>query len=89
MSHTTGMHNSHIVPLAGRDDAPGTIVERRRIWVDELLAEAPIHPHGTFNYSNGGYVVAGAMLETIKNSETALLSRVTLCASKSTIKSPT
>lgn len=65
LSHTSGMHNSEIVPNAARDSAPGTIVERRRIWVNELLSEAPAHQRGTFSYSNGGYVVAGAMLETL------------------------
>ena len=65
LSHTSGMHNSEVVPLNARDDAPGSIVERRRIWVDHILTQAPVTSRGSFNYSNQGYVVAGAMMETI------------------------
>lgn len=37
--------------------------ERRRM-LDLILKHEPEHPHGEFHYSNLGYVVAAAMLET-------------------------
>ena len=37
--------------------------ELREIWALELLAKNPSTPIGQFAYSNGGYIVAGVMLE--------------------------
>ena len=47
------------------DDAPGTVIEKRRLWAKELLEQSPANPIGEFRYSNAGYIVVGAMLETI------------------------
>jgi len=48
-----------------RDEAPGTVIEKRRLWAKELLELRPMNPVGTFEYANGGYIIVGAMLETI------------------------
>ncbi len=48
-----------------RDAAPGSLVEKRRIWARELLELAPANAVGDYLYSNAGYIVAGAMLETV------------------------
>jgi CubicO group peptidase (beta-lactamase class C family) len=41
------------------------LVEQRRLIVESVLALAPIHAPGKqFEYSNAGYIVAGALLET-------------------------
>jgi len=48
-----------------RDEAPGTVIEKRRLWAKELLELTPRNPVGTFEYANGGYIIVGAMLETI------------------------
>jgi CubicO group peptidase (beta-lactamase class C family) len=47
------------------DSAPGTLVEKRLIWAEELLNLAPVNGVGDFLYTNAGYLVAGAMLETV------------------------
>ena len=47
------------------DDAPGTVIEKRRLWAKELLELNPANAVGAFNYANGGYIVVGAMLETL------------------------
>ncbi|MYB37304.1 MAG: beta-lactamase family protein [Gammaproteobacteria bacterium] len=41
------------------------IVERRYAILLDDLAEAPAHQRGTYNYSNLGYMVAGAMAERV------------------------
>ena len=46
------------------DSAPGTLVEKRLIWAEELLNLAPVNAVGDFLYTNAGYLVVGAMLET-------------------------
>jgi len=48
-----------------RDEAPGTVIEKRRLWAKELLELTPKNPVGTYEYSNGGYIIVGAMLESI------------------------
>jgi CubicO group peptidase (beta-lactamase class C family) len=48
-----------------RDEAPGTVIEKRRLWAKELLELTPMNPVGTYEYANGGYIIVGAMLETI------------------------
>ena len=65
LSHTSGMTNAGSVPQAFLDNATGTLIEKRRQWAAQLLADAPALPAGLLNYSNWGYVVAGAMLETV------------------------
>jgi CubicO group peptidase (beta-lactamase class C family) len=67
-SHTSGMSNEiFALPSIGRvwDAAPGTVLEKRQLWARELLGLAPGVPRGSFNYSNGGYIVIGAMLEAV------------------------
>jgi len=48
-----------------RDEALGTVIEKRRLWAKELLELRPLNPVGTYEYANGGYIIVGAMLETI------------------------
>jgi CubicO group peptidase (beta-lactamase class C family) len=41
------------------------LIEQRRLIVESVLADKPIHAPGQqFEYSNAGYIVAGALLET-------------------------
>jgi CubicO group peptidase (beta-lactamase class C family) len=63
LSHTSGMKRDDDCSCAS-DSASGTIVQKRRNWADHLLRETPRFTAGEHNYSNVGYVVAGAMLET-------------------------
>ena len=41
------------------------IADQRRRFAEELLAMSPAGPRGSFEYSNAGYVVAGAMMERV------------------------
>ena len=65
LSHTSGMRRANDVPSGFGDGAPGTVMDKRRSWASELLSQAPETPIDMFSYSNGGYVVAGAMLEMV------------------------
>lgn len=47
------------------DSAPGTLVDKRRLWAAELLKTPPRETSGGFLYTNAGYVVVGAMMETL------------------------
>ena len=51
-----------------RDDAPGTVIEKRHLWAKELLELNPVDSVGQFHYANAGYIVVGAMLETVTGS---------------------
>jgi CubicO group peptidase (beta-lactamase class C family) len=63
LSHTSGMKRDD--DFFGADDAAsGTTMEKRRIWAARLLAQTPVGTAGSAEYSNVGFVVAGAMLET-------------------------
>jgi len=63
LSHSSGMERD--VAYAGADDgAPGTNTQKRRAWAEKILARAPVNPAGVQQYSNSGFIVAGAMLET-------------------------
>jgi CubicO group peptidase (beta-lactamase class C family) len=77
LSHSSGMKRDDAFTPA-EDTALGTLMEKRRAWVEHLLTRAPEFSAGAFNYSNVGYVVAGAMLETRAATpwETALTNRV-------------
>ena len=77
LSHTSGMQRDSDWSGAS-DSASGTLPQKRHEWAMRLLASAPDHANGTFSYSNVGYVVAGAMLETRGNAswETLLTTRV-------------
>ena len=65
LSHTSGMRRADVTPIEFDESAPGSAMERRRSYAAVLLAEPPIGPFGSESYSNGGYIVAGAMMETI------------------------
>lgn len=43
----------------------GTLQERRQAFAAWLLQQPPEHPVGQYGYSNGGYALAGAILERI------------------------
>ena len=77
LSHTSGMKRDDGYDPA-TDSAPGTVAQKRRAWSEHLLARAPEFTAGSWNYSNAGYVVAGAMIEarTGLSWETALTTRV-------------
>ncbi len=64
LAHTSGMKRADVAPERYHDAAPGSAMEKRRAWAAELLAEAPASTAGREAYSNGGFVVAAAMLET-------------------------
>lgn len=68
LSHQAGLQpDQGIIPsiLQTADDAPGSVVEKRRLWARELLELNPANAVGEFNYANGGYIVVGSMLETL------------------------
>lgn len=65
LSHTAGIRRVNAAPSQYGDAAAGTRVEKRRAFAAELLAETPSSPVGTESYSNGGYIIAGAMMETL------------------------
>ncbi len=50
------------------DAAPGSVMEKRFLWASELLALAPETGTGDFLYTNAGYIVVGAMMETLTGS---------------------
>ena len=77
LSHTSGMKRDDSF-AAAEDAAPGTLTQKRRAWAERLLTRAPEFSTGAHNYSNVGYVVAGAMLETRAGVswESALTTRV-------------
>jgi CubicO group peptidase (beta-lactamase class C family) len=63
LSHTSGMKRDDAFSGA-EDDAPGTPMQKRRAWAERMLERAAEIPKGQWQYSNMGYIVAGAMLET-------------------------
>ena len=65
LSHTSGLRRVNSVPSQYGDLAPGSVSEKRRAFAAELLAEMPPGPVGRSSYSNGGYIVAAAMMETL------------------------
>lgn len=65
LSHTSGMRRVNQTPATFDQSAPGTATAKRRALSADLLAEPPIGPAGTESYSNGAFIVAGAMMETI------------------------
>ena len=77
LSHTSGMKRDDDWSGAS-DNASGTVLEKRRAWALRLIERAPELPAGQWQYSNVGYVVAGAMLETRGGAqwETLLTNRV-------------
>jgi len=68
LAHQAGIQpDQHMIPSIAmtEDDAPGTIVDKRRLWSRELLQLKPANAIGEFNYANGGYIIVGSMLETL------------------------
>ena len=66
-------HRGGVLPLESLDDIlalpkfSGTNREQRQQFTQWALSQAPASQIGTFAYSNGGYAVAGAMLEAAAN----------------------
>ena len=77
LSHTSGMERDDEFSGAA-DNAAGTVQAKRYLWAKRLLARSPAFPDRRWSYSNVGYVVAGAMLETRAQAswESLLQSRV-------------
>ena len=77
LSHTSGMKRDDDWSGAS-DSASGTLPQKRHEWATRLLSRSAEFSNGTWSYSNVGYVVAGAMLETRGNAawETLLTTRV-------------
>jgi CubicO group peptidase (beta-lactamase class C family) len=77
LSHSSGMKRDDEFGPAG-DSASGTLTQKRLAWAEELLSQRPEFTAGSYSYSNVGYVVAGAMLETRAQTpyETLLTTRV-------------
>jgi CubicO group peptidase (beta-lactamase class C family) len=67
LSHTAGLPVDwmQIPSYRGAWESPTPLSEQRHAWAAELLALAPETPRGTHRYANAGYIVAGAMLETV------------------------
>lgn len=68
LSHQAGIQpDAGMIPSIAQtaDDAPGTVIEKRRLWARELLELNPANAAGDFNYANGGYIIVGSMLETL------------------------
>jgi CubicO group peptidase (beta-lactamase class C family) len=63
LSHTSGMKRDDDFGPAS-NGAAGTLMQKRRAWAEELLSQRPEFTAGTFSYSNMGFTVAAAMLET-------------------------
>ncbi len=87
LSHTSGMTRPDILPILIENDEPGTAVQKRKTWAAQLLSQAPVGTVGRFRYSNGGYVIAGAMLETITGTPWETLVTQQLFASLGMIES--
>jgi CubicO group peptidase (beta-lactamase class C family) len=66
LSHTSGLPENIMTPIWStlRTSIDPLPLQREK-WIEELLAVAPAVPRGTHLYSNAGYIVAGAMLETV------------------------
>jgi CubicO group peptidase (beta-lactamase class C family) len=71
LSHQAGLPTDvTAIPSFQRvtDIAPGSVVEKRLLWATELLQLAPEIAAGNFLYTNAGYIIAGAMMETLSGS---------------------
>lgn len=65
--HTSGTINdiTRIPSWGGDRENIEDIISLRKQWALELLNFEPEVVRGVFNYSNGGYIIAGAMLEAV------------------------
>lgn len=61
LTHRAGL--AHDGTYYGKAGAP--VVEQRLAYMDAILAKPPKYEIDTFNYSNAGYIIAGAMLERV------------------------
>ena len=77
LSHTSGMRRDSDWSGA-EDSASGTLTQKRHDWAVRMLSSGAEHANGSWSYSNMGYVIAGAMLETRGGAswETLLTARV-------------
>lgn len=66
LSHASGMR-ANLPNLNDYVSKPESIVEQRQQMVKEALVLKPDTSRGNMQYSNLGYMVAGAMLETVTN----------------------
>lgn len=66
---TLGMLLTHRSGLAANGSSYGSakapVTEQRLAYLDAILSKPPAHEPDTYNYSNAGYIVAGAMLERV------------------------
>lgn len=67
LSHTSGFAEN-IPTLANYYHASENIVEQRLKVVNEAIKLTPVSKVGDFQYSNLGYIIAGAMLEKVTGS---------------------
>jgi CubicO group peptidase (beta-lactamase class C family) len=67
MTGRSGMPtNIGMASVLGHLTSSQTPTQRRRVWVQQALALPPVNPNGTgFVYPNNGYVLAGALCETL------------------------
>jgi CubicO group peptidase (beta-lactamase class C family) len=46
-----------------------SMIERRLGYLDAVVTNPPAHKAGTFNYSNAGYIIVGAILERVSGKQ--------------------
>jgi CubicO group peptidase (beta-lactamase class C family) len=64
LSHRSGLSDDiKTAAFLAASNSADPLDTQRRDWIEILLAEAPAVSRGSYLYSNGGYIVAGAMLE--------------------------
>ena len=71
LSHQAGLRLAvDTIPSISQiaDNAPGSLIDKRRLWAKELLELAPVNATGNFLYTNAGYIIVGSMLETVTSS---------------------
>ncbi len=61
LTHRAGL--AHDGTNYGKAGTP--VVEQRLAYMDSILSHPPAHELDTFNYSNAGYLIAGAILERV------------------------
>jgi len=67
LSHTGGIHTDigQAPSWAGLRSSPLSLLDQRRQLVAELLALSSDATRGSYAYSNGGFVIAGSMMEEL------------------------
>jgi len=50
-------------------NAPGSVIDKRRLCARKLLELTPVNDTGTYLYTNAGYIIVGSMLETVTSSD--------------------